>query len=1152
MKCDVTMNRLLVALSMFVICLTGYTSQALAQAQALGSLLNSDSQLYFEEKVERGMELEEALKLLEKKYNVVFLYKTDAVEGKEVSGSYYLPERLEEALVTLLAGENSELDYSYINPKTYGIYVADRSGTSEVDESVEAVQHSVTGRVTDLQTGEPLPGVNVILKSYDRGAATDLDGIYEVVAESPQDTLIFTYIGYQTQEIPLNGRTALDVEMSPQAISGEELVVVGYGVQERASVTGSVANVQARDLERVPATTASAALAGKLPGLSFKQADGRPGGSANIQIRNMGTPLFVIDGIQKDQGQFNNLAPGDIESITILKDASAAVYGSRAANGVIVVTTKQGNRGQAPTININSYYGWKNWTRFPRGVNAYEWMSGLAEAEMNQFGNTNVTPEELSRWREGTEQGYRSFDWYDFMIDPAPMSSVNVNVSGGSERTNYYLSVNRLDETAVFGDEFEFNRTNIQSNINTSITDALTVGAQINGRIESRENPGVPGIDDYWQPRFALFRNRPTERPYANDHPDYPADINNIETNWALLNYDRTGWLDDTWKVLQLNFNAEYELPIPGLGVAGMVSYYVADNVWDNHEYRYDVFTYYADEDEYVRTGGNDNPYRGREQVKITENVYQFHINYETMLNERHSISALAMSEFYERSWLRHWAHSVPPTDDLYLFQFPDMTSYEDQESEQARIGYVGRINYSFDEKYLLELSGRYDASWQFPPDNRWGFFPSVSVGWVLSREGFMDSLVDNSQLDELKLRVSYGQLGDDGVGLGSFDYLPGYNYGTSNVIIDGQMIRGARDRGIPIDNLSWYTSNIFNAGMDFMIGNGKLGGSIDYFYRKRDGLRGTRNDVFLPHELGYGLREENLNSDAHTGGEIALHYLGNAGELNYRIGGNFSFARSKHLSTYNPTFSSSWDQYRHSIEDRWAGIFWGYQVIGQFQSQEEINNYPVNIDGEGNTTILPGDLIYKDVNGDGKIDGYDERPIGYGAGWSPIINGGINVSMNYKNFDLHMDFSAGSMYSTNRHWEMRIPFQNGGNLLSDMYEDRWHREDPFDLNSPWVSGGNPALRYNTSQHSNYNRNSDWWLTNVSYLRLRTFEIGYTMPASMLEWLNMRTARVYLNTYNLFSLDNVRQFGVDPEINDDNGLQYPQNVQFNIGINISI
>src|SRR5690625_4044334 len=206
----------------------------------------------------------------------------------------YLPEKT--AILTTL-----------ISTPKHTEYIADRSGTSEFDESVEVVQHSVTGRVTDLQTGEPLPGVNVILKSYDRGAATDLDGIYEVVAESPQDTLIFTYIGYQTQEIPLNGRTALDVEMSPQAISGEELVVVGYGVQERASVTGSVANVQARDLERVPATTASAALAGKLPGLSFKQADGRPGGSANIQIRNMGTPLFVIDGIQKDQGQFNNL-----------------------------------------------------------------------------------------------------------------------------------------------------------------------------------------------------------------------------------------------------------------------------------------------------------------------------------------------------------------------------------------------------------------------------------------------------------------------------------------------------------------------------------------------------------------------------------------------------------------------------------------------------------------------------------------------------------------------------------------------------------------------------------------------------------------------------------------------------------------------------
>jgi len=286
-------------------------------------------------------------------------------------------------------------------------------------------------------------------------------------------------------------------------------------------------------------------------------------------------------------------------------------------------------------------------------------------------------------------------------------------------------------------------------------------------------------------------------------------------------------------------------------------------------------------------------------------------------------------------------------------------------------------------------------------------------------------------------------------------------------------------------------------------------------------------------------------------GGEASLNYNATAGDVEFSIGGNVSYSRHRFIESYKPRFANSWNHYRNSSEDRWTGLFWGYQIDGQFQSQEEINNYPVNIDGQGNRTLLPGDLIYKDLNEDGKIDGFDERPIGYPRDRNPMINFGLNFTAAYKGFDFRADFSGGAGYSYLPEWELRIPYQNTGNLTSIFYEDRWHREDPFNLDSPWVPGTYPALRFNEGGHSNVNRNSDFWLINAKYLRARTIEVGYTLPEGLLSRVKINRARFYLNGYNLFAIDNVGHLGVDPEILDTNGLQYPQNKFVNLGVNLS-
>ncbi len=1021
---------------------------------------------------------------------------------------------------------------------------------------------TINGKVTD-ESGLPLPGVTVVIKGSTTGTITDADGNYSLQTSSvSSDILLFSFVGMISQEVNVNGQKRIDVRMQAEKINLDDVVVVGYGSQSKRDVTTAISSVDSEELTRSSSTTTAGALTGKMAGVVTRAKDSRPGRGIGIEIRNMGSPLYVIDGIPyggensrdwlgrsnvSGADAFNSLNLEDIESITVLKDASAAIYGLRAANGVVLVTTKKGKNNDRVKVNINSYYGWQNLTRFPELANAAQYTRGQLEAIQNEGGDpaSLYSKEEFQKWQDGVEPGYQGYDYYDIIMRKnVPQYNINANVSGGSERTTYYLSVGNTGQEAMMKD-FDYQRTNLQVNIETKVTDRFSVGTQTNARYEESNDVGLPGGDGYWTSMLALYTNVPLYGPYANDNPEY---INNLpnrpDLNPALFSRDIAGYKDNYTRNFNTNLYAEYKFDF-GLSAKATYSYNYSHLDFKGFQYSYDLYTYDAVNDVYNKTGGQPSRWRYDQQVNSDSRYYQFMLSYNKQWND-HKLSATAAIEKSDYDKSGYSANSSPTNNYIPNQNLSDLDGYNEWWNYQARGGYIGRVNYSYKEKYMLELLGRYDGSYLYDADNRWGFFPGASVGWRISEEKFFGKLKDT--MNELKLRASIGQTGSE-AGVRMFDYLGGYNFNNGSAVLDGEYVIGIRPKGPPITNLSWEKNTTYNVGLDVAFFENKLKGTIDAFSKVISGVPASRYDVLLPSEVGYTLPNENLNKNAYRGVEGMLSYSNNKNDFYYSVSGNFTYSRFRNVESYKPRFGNSWDEYRSSSEDRYGGIYWGYQVTGQFQSEEEIQRYGVDNDGQGNKTQLPGDLIYKDVNGDGVINGYDERPIGYPTGWSPMLGFGGNINLQWKSFDMNLDFAGASMYSWMQNYEMRNPFHAGGNSPAYLLEDRWHRADPYDPNSEWIAGKYPAVRKGTS--GNNGKNSDFWLHNVTYLRLKNFELGYTLPKSIVSRANIDKLRVYISASNLFTIDNLKEYGIDPEIDASAGVAYPQQRTVLLGVNLT-
>lgn len=1073
---------------------------------------------------QQNTRLEQVLSEIEHQTNMLFVYNKNVNVDKKVS---------------VRADDTSLNDILYnifgntVSYKIEGSYIVlSVAGSGERMQQEKAIQ----GIVTDA-SGEPIIGANIVEKGTTNGTITDIDGNFAMNTSS-KGVLVISYIGYTTKEIPIGSTSSYKIVLAEDSEALDEVVVVGYGVQKRASVTGSVASIQSKDINTVKTPNVSNALAGKLPGLRAVQRSGAPGDdNASIDIRGFGSALVIVDGVERD---FKQIDANDIESISILKDASAAVYGFKGANGVILVTTKKGEQGKAK-ISYNGYVGFQKITRYPEYYNGYEYASLYNEAQQNIGVTAPFSDEDLERYK----QGVGTTDWYNETIkSTAPATYHNLSVSGGAEKVKYFFSLGFMDQDGIYrSNAFNYKKYNVRSNISAEIVKGFTVELQLSGRLDARMKPyeaePLSRSIQMAKPTIPIYANGNSEywsSPGDKGNPVHLSDIDNV-------GYDRRDRREFTGAMV-LNWDIPW---VKGLKAKALFSYDY-NNQYSKKWYKeYYEYLYDQTKDKYNVAGNHTIS----ELTVQTDNYYrpngQLSLNYSNTFGN-HDIGGLVLWEFYNdrTDWVKAYRQfTVGAIDQIGAGDKTNINN-DGSASVSSHAGLVGRVNYAYAGKYLAEVSFRYDGSYKFAPDKRWGFFPAASLGWRVSEEDFFKESLP--MVNNFKIRGSYGKVGDEG-DFAAYQYLTGYTYPSGNYVLgSGGLTNGAKDKGMPNPNLTWYESTTANAGFDFTAFEGLLTAEFDYFVRKRDGLLATRL-LTLPTTFGQSLPQENLNSDKTKGFEIVVGHRNQIGKVTYDIKANFSTTRNYNRHVERALSSNMYDNWRNNNNDRYKDIQWGKKVTGQFQSFEDILNSPIQ-DNNGNKSLMPGDLKFEDWNNDGIIDSRDDQPIGHGN--TPRMYYGVNLYAEYKGFDITMFFQGAAGHEVFTSGDFMSPFiqQGLGNGIT-LWLDHWRREDPSDLSSPWISGYMPALRP-TGFAANEGNNT-WTMQKATYLRLKTLEVGYTFPKQWMSKAGIENLRVYLNSFNPLTFtkrEGIMKY-MDPENSEGMFRYYPQMKTFNFGVNLT-
>ncbi|MDR2919782.1 MAG: TonB-dependent receptor [Tannerella sp.] len=1019
---------------------------------------------------------------------------------------------------------------------------------------------TISGTVTD-NTGEALIGVNIIEKGTTNGTSTNVDGQYMLSNVASGGTLEFSYIGFKTQEIKVNGRTNIQITMSEDGALLDEVVVVGYGVQKKVTLTGAVAAVTNDQIITTKNENIQNMLTGKLPGVRVVQKSSEPGSFGNsFDIRGMGNPLIIVDGVPRDN--FDRFDANDIESISVLKDASAAIYGVRAANGVVLITTKKGSSGSI-NIEYSGNVGWQNPSGAPKSVNAADWMVLKNERSMHNVngGFRPYSDEDIAEYRNGTKT---STNWWDeIMRSAAPQTQHSVSATGGNDNINFYVSGGYLyQESFMRSNDLNYERFNVRSNISAKISKRLTIDLNISGIMDEKNQPWTNAD---WMIRG--MQRAPAIQPvYANDNPLYYqfGYIEGVNPK-AQTDADLTGYKKHNNKWFQSSASFTYDVPyIDGLKLKGTYSYDY--QVRDNEEYekKYPLYEYDAASNKYeTKDQGSINKLK-RAFYTNNSTLYNLALDYRKLFAEVHNVNAFFAVEGSWKKGDNFFAFRELSLDLPYLFagntekQEGSMsTTYNDDEKdmyEQANLAWIGRLGYDYKSKYMIEGSFRYDGSSLFPSNSRWGFFPSVSGGWRISEEAFWQNS-PLSFINNLKLRASYGKLGDDSAA--RYQYLAGFSYpaqsggdaldiGTnrlpSGYIFDGTYVNAVSNKGIPNADITWYVSKTLDVGLDLEAWNGLFGLGFDYFERRRSGLLATRV-LSLPVVVGAVLPQENLESDLTHGIELELSHRNQISDFRYNVKGILTITRIKKLHDERARAGNSWENWINNNEDRYMNRLRGHAADGRWSSYADIANSSIYV-GRG---TLPGDYRYLDWNGDGRIDDDDKYYYAFEDSKTPFMNFSINMGAEWRNFDFNMLWQGSALGNVRYIEQLREPMwgHDQSNALK-YFMDRWHptdpNADPYNHTTQWISGKYAYTGTMPDEWSEHN------VYKSDYVRLKSLELGYTLSGNVINKIGIKGARIYVNGYNLLTFKYVE---LDPEHNSDNyGNTYPLNRTFSIGANI--
>lgn len=1033
---------------------------------------------------------------------------------------------------------------------------------------VFAQQKPIKGTVVDA-TGEPLIGVNVSVKGTAIGIITDIDGKYTL--EVPTNaTLVFSYIGYRTQELSVGNQTTINITMQEDTQNIDEVVVVGYGVQKKETVTGSVSTLKGDDLVKSPVANLSNAIAGKMSGVVTYQRSGEPGyDGATIRIRGSNTlgnndPLVVIDGVAARAGGLERLDPNEIETMSVLKDASAAIYGARAANGVILITTKKGRQGKKPEFTYSFNQGWSKPTNLPEMCDAVQYSELVNELYMNKamlnpaknngqtMGDYTLfrTPEEIELYRNGSDPWrYPNTDWYAATFKNwSPQRVHNASLEGGSDKYQYFVNFGHKYTDGLYHKSANnYKQFNLRMNVDAQFNDYIKVGAQLMGRQENRNFPSQGAGDLLW----FTSRGRPTDHAYWPN--GLPGPAQEYGRNPVVACTDETGYTHDKRYYIQSNAKVEITQPwIEGLKLTASVSYdkYLKQSkTWFQPWtlYDWDGVSYDADGKTPKLTPmlsypSHEDPDLSMESTDQSNTVLSGILTYDRNFGD-HGVNFLVGMErdwsnaesfnAYRRYFLSNALHHFNAGGDKEKNAKSDGANWE-----RARMNYFGRMAYNYKEKYLAEFVWRYDGSYMFAEGNRFGFFPGVLLGYRISEEDFWKENL--SFIDYFKIRASWGQMGNDQVyfdgSLREYQFSPTYYY-EWGMIIDNKDEKGLRISRFPNPNITWERANNFNVGIETRTFDNRLYLEADYFYNKRSNILWRRN-ASIPSTSGLTLPAENIGKVDNTGFDFKIEWSDNIGkDWRYSISATGGYAKNTIKFWDEAPGAPEWQKSTgHPMNTELY-----YEYDGVFKDWDEINNTANRPNYDGITKdadLRPGDMKFKDLDGDGKITP-DDR---YRSDRTnePKWTYGITGNLQWKNFDLSVLFQGAADSWTKVYWEAG----DIGNYPKYVYDKHWSIENPSSL-YPRVNERSAYYWDGTAAGNN-----TYWMVNTNYIRLKNLELGWTLPKAWLAQTKLISyARIYVNGVNLLTFSPCKD--IDPESTSSNATNYPQSKIINVGFTVT-